>query len=406
MQIEKLSEAGNVVLLPEERRRNTTNVPMFSRRTMQRSLAGKSFRKGGLDMRRHAFLFVTSIAVVLGMPPVFAGTAFAPLHDFVPRSQIDWGACLDDSHLQGVVDANIGVPRTVETFDDIPGRWLRPGQFDTRLIGKGILLEGITGVTTVGGGGDSGPICGGQMNVSANWGYSKVRVHFVKPGTMLPATVVRVGGFTTTPDFNSNCMEFFDISGASLGSACMQSPNYWTDVEFLGGIGCAGISYVDVYSPRGAGGIPFEVDSLFYSDYPGTECGMTVPVDVRPRSCPNPLNTAGGGVLPAAVTGTETLDVTQINPATVKLEGVSPLRWSFEDVTTPYEPAAGKQSSTDCAAAGPDGLTDLTFKFDLQSIVKAIGPVAGGDAKVLKLTGSMMNGQPIMGEDVVIIISR
>ena len=61
-------------------------------------------------------------------------------------------------------------------------------------------------------------------------------------------------------------------------------------------------------------------------------------VDIKPQSCPNPLNVKKKGVLPIAILGTEDFDVTEIDPASVELEYISPLRWALEDVATPYEP--------------------------------------------------------------------
>lgn len=52
-----------------------------------------------------------------------------------------------------------------------------------------------------------------------------------------------------------------------------------------------------------------------------------VPVDVKPTSCPNPLNVGSKGVLPIAILGAEDFDVTTVDPESVRLEGVAPLRW-------------------------------------------------------------------------------
>jgi hypothetical protein len=134
-----------------------------------------------------------------------------------------------------------------------------------------------------------------------------------------------------------------------------------------------------------------------------------VPVDIKPQSCPNPLNVNKKGVLPVAILGTEHLDATTIDPASVRLEGVAPLRWSWEDVATPYEPFIGKGDAYDCNECGPDGLLDLTLKFDAQEIVEALGEVSDGDVLVLRLTGSLMEdfgGAPFVGEDVVVILKK
>jgi hypothetical protein len=125
---------------------------------------------------------------------------------------------------------------------------------------------------------------------------------------------------------------------------------------------------------------------------------IRVTVDVKPMSWPNPLNVKSKGVLPVAILGTEDFDVSQIDPATILLEGVAPLRWALEDVGTPGDPLAG-----------PDGFTDLTLKFRSQEIVAALGPVNDGDVLALHLTGNLKeehSGTPIEGEDVVRIIKK
>lgn len=138
---------------------------------------------------------------------------------------------------------------------------------------------------------------------------------------------------------------------------------------------------------------------------------VIVPVDIKPTSCRNPLNVKSKGVLPVAILGTEDFDVTQIDPATVELEGVSPLRWALEDVATPWGPPyIGKSDCFDCNDLSGDGYLDLTLKFDMQAVVAAIGAdVEDGDCLVLTLTGYLMadrGGAPIIGEDVVAMIKK
>ena len=129
---------------------------------------------------------------------------------------------------------------------------------------------------------------------------------------------------------------------------------------------------------------------------------VVVAVDIKPESCPNPLNVKGKGVLPVAILGAEGFDVTQIDLTTVMLEGVAPLRWDWEDVATPRE-------DDECNPAGEDGYIDLTLKFDVQDVVIALGVVDDGDEPELTLTGNLLpayGGTPIAGEDVIIIIKK
>jgi photosystem II stability/assembly factor-like uncharacterized protein len=124
-----------------------------------------------------------------------------------------------------------------------------------------------------------------------------------------------------------------------------------------------------------------------------------VQVDIKPQSCPNPLNPKSKGVLPVAILGAEDFDVTTIDRGSILLEGVSPLRTRTDDVATPIE----DQQDCDCTEEGPDGLTDLTLKFNKGDIVAALGQVEPGEEIVLTLTGELTGGTPIEGTDCVVI---
>jgi hypothetical protein len=122
-------------------------------------------------------------------------------------------------------------------------------------------------------------------------------------------------------------------------------------------------------------------------------------IDIKPGSCPNPLNVKSRGVLPVAVLGSEDFDVSTIDVASIRLAGVAPTRSSYEDVTTPVSEA----NECECSTEGPDGFLDLTLKFEIQRIVEAIGEVDHGDELVLELTGMLSDETPIEGSDCIII---
>jgi hypothetical protein len=93
-------------------------------------------------------------------------------------------------------------------------------------------------------------------------------------------------------------------------------------------------------------------------------------IDIKPTSCPNPFNPHDLGVISVAILGTpepDPFDVREVDPRTVALMGVEPLRWDFEDVATPY---GGELCG--CHTDGPDGFEDLVFKFDCQDLRRAI----------------------------------
>ena len=129
--------------------------------------------------------------------------------------------------------------------------------------------------------------------------------------------------------------------------------------------------------------------------------GNSVSVDIKPGSCPNPLNVRSKGVLPVAVLGTEEFDVSETDLSTIQLAGVSPIRSGLEDVSTPVI-----EDECACTTEGGDGIDDLTLKFNTQEIVEALGEVSDGDVMVLTLTGELLDGTLIEGEDCIRIINK
>ena len=133
---------------------------------------------------------------------------------------------------------------------------------------------------------------------------------------------------------------------------------------------------------------------------------IMVNVDVKPTSCPNPLNRKSKGVVPIAILGTEAFDVTNIDPATINIEGIAPLRWSYEDVAAPYEEGfSDPLSKMDCTNEGPDGLTDLLFHFKTEEIATLFPDEERGDLVIINIDGQLIDdGAMIIGEDVMIIV--
>ena len=127
-----------------------------------------------------------------------------------------------------------------------------------------------------------------------------------------------------------------------------------------------------------------------------------VSIDIKPGSCPNPVNVKSKGVLPIAVLGMENYDVTTIDPTSIRLAGVEPLRSGYEDVATPVR----DNNNCNCTTDGPDGFLDLILKFETQAIVEALGEVTDGEEWILRLTGVLHDDTPIEGEDCIVIRSK
>lgn len=149
----------------------------------------------------------------------------------------------------------------------------------------------------------------------------------------------------------------------------------------------------------------FDVPAVWEgSDFVEPVGTLIVPVDIHPTSCPNPINTNSNGVTPVAILGTATFDVRTIDPATVRLEGVAPVRHAYEDVATPFVPFTGRTDCReDCWTRGPDGMLDLTLKFETQQFVAALGSLSDGQCLVAHVTGMTYDGKAFQGEDVIVI---
>jgi hypothetical protein len=138
---------------------------------------------------------------------------------------------------------------------------------------------------------------------------------------------------------------------------------------------------------------------------------ITVYVDIKPGSWPNPINVGSKGVFAVAICGTEDFDAMTIDPTTVEIyiegieEGISPVRWCYSDVATPYtgEPGGGHTLTG-------DGYLDLLFHFDTQAVVNGLGLSAHlGETIPLIIRGKLyedLGGTPIQGQDYVWILKQ
>ncbi|GAI36006.1 unnamed protein product, partial [marine sediment metagenome] len=71
-------------------------------------------------------------------------------------------------------------------------------------------------------------------------------------------------------------------------------------------------------------------DPAWVDSVPPVGICYIVEVDIKPGSCPNPLNLKSEGVLSVAILGSEDFDVTTIDPGSIFLEGVPTIRTNYE----------------------------------------------------------------------------
>lgn len=133
---------------------------------------------------------------------------------------------------------------------------------------------------------------------------------------------------------------------------------------------------------------------------------MILDVDIKPGSCKNPFNVRSKGVLPVVIMGSDSMDVTHIDPASIQLGGIAPLRFSIEDAATSVNTDNHSTSEAVCENDTADGFDDLTLKFDSQELVSVLGPVADGRVVLLTLKGMTIDGAAITGEDSITILKK
>lgn len=208
------------------------------------------------------------------------------------------------------------------------------------------------------------------------------------------------GLFLNTQGFCGNFEAHFDVgyTGDTLESLDIVDATGFYDFD---GLGRYYFNVVDC---------GFEAIGILFQDMTISLVPIPVAVDVKPEGCPNPINQRSRGETPAAILGTDELDVMTLDPASIRLAGVPARHSDYEDVGTPFEPYLGKSDCDyDCNEWGGDGYMDMTVKFDTQALMDAIGETEDGQCHVVQLTGNFLEefgGGPIIGEDVVVMVPK
>ncbi|WP_163337818.1 hypothetical protein [Desulfopila sp. IMCC35008] len=122
-------------------------------------------------------------------------------------------------------------------------------------------------------------------------------------------------------------------------------------------------------------------------------------LDIKPGSCKNPFNVVSKGVLPVVLLGSSGLDINTIDPATITLQGVAPLRYDINDVAAP-------DVADNCETDHEDGYDDLVLKFDSKTMVDMISNVSHDALVTLSFSAFTYDGNEIVAEDHVTIIKK
>jgi len=134
-----------------------------------------------------------------------------------------------------------------------------------------------------------------------------------------------------------------------------------------------------------------------------------VPVDIRPSNCPNTaLSRRSTKNVPVTIAGTADLDVTHIDTATIRINGLAPAGWSIRDATKPNLPYVGKTALTQCTK-GRDKRNDLVLAYNERALVAALHPIYDGGPYSVRVSGKFkpeFGGDAFVGEDVITIYSE
>jgi hypothetical protein len=133
---------------------------------------------------------------------------------------------------------------------------------------------------------------------------------------------------------------------------------------------------------------------------------LVLDLDIKPGSCPNPIETGAGGVVPVSLLGTASFDVTLVNLTTVRLGRVDGIgmtiaptsQIAYSDTGTPFA-----DDGCECHTLTGDGITDLSLKFAKQAMVTAF--LLEGEPEFsylpLELTGELTDGTPFVAYDCI-----
>jgi hypothetical protein len=190
-------------------------------------------------------------------------------------------------------------------------------------------------------------------------------------------------------------------------------PDFWVAWDYRPGTPDPYNGSMYTYGPY-APGLPYEDQMRFFEDTPPAcaqnvgygawmirvigHCVVPGKIDIKPESCPNPINPDDLGLVSVAITGSADLDVTLIDPETVVLNGVEPIRWDIEDVSTPYPGML-----CGCHTEGPDGFDDLVFKFLAMDVFRSLGEVEDNEDVQVDMLWRLSDGTVMGGSDCFLV---
>jgi len=188
------------------------------------------------------------------------------------------------------------------------------------------------------------------------------------------------------------------------------------DADCDDGAFCNGAEFCDAAGSCAAGGPPCPVPQTCNEDQDRCESESGLTLDVKPGACPNSLVLTGRGFVSAALVGTSSDDVREIDVGSLRLSrtdgvgtelapnlappGPPPV---YEDVATPFPgvPCA-------CHELAGDGIVDLLVRFDGVGLLEALdlGTIRPGSLVEVQISGEFNDGRAFVVTDCLEILKR
>jgi len=146
------------------------------------------------------------------------------------------------------------------------------------------------------------------------------------------------------------------------------------------------------------------------------DCDRPVSLDIKPGSCPNPVNRRSQGVVPVAVVGSDTFSVSEVDADTViiaRVDGVGGVVKPIvrgrgkvaviDDVATPL-----RGETCECHEMNSDGIDDLFMRFwtpELADVLE-LDATERDDLVELAVRGRLKDGRPFEASDCIRIVGR